>query len=122
MSHDDRPHGHENHELPDLVVLSDLAEALVAELPGHPSGRTARTILSGTVMRAVVIAIAEGVEMGEHDSPPAATLQVLKGRVTVVAGDREWAASAGELVPIPPQRHSVRAHADSAVLLTVALR
>lgn len=115
-------HGHETHGTPEMVVLSELAEHLIAELHNHPSGRTAKTILSGTVMRAVVIAMQEGAEMSEHDSPAAATLYVVKGKVTLKAGDRDWPLYAGQLVPIPPQRHAVRADADAAVLLTVALR
>jgi quercetin dioxygenase-like cupin family protein len=118
----DRPHGHESHELSELVVLAELADALIADLPNHSAGRTAKTILSGTVMRAVVIALKDGAEMSEHDSPPGATLQVIKGKVTLRAGDRDRPVHAGQLVPIPPQRHSVEAHADSAILLTVALR
>lgn len=118
----DRPHGHESHESAEMVVLSELADALIADLHNHPSGRSAKTILSGTVMRAAVIALKEGVEMSEHDSPPAATLYVIRGKVTVRTSDREWSVYPGQLVPIPPRRHSVEAHADSAMLLTVALR
>jgi quercetin dioxygenase-like cupin family protein len=118
----DRPHGHESHETADLVVLTELADALIADLPNHPAGRAAKTVLSGTVMRAVVIALQAGAEMSEHDSPPAATLYLVRGRATVHAGDREWTLRPGQLVPIPPQRHSVEAHEDSALLLTVALR
>lgn len=113
---DKQAHGSE------MVVLSELAESLIADLRHHPAGRTARTILSGPVMRAVVIAIKEGAELSEHDSPPAATLYVVKGKVTLKSDGRDWPLYAGQLVPIPPQRHSVEAHADSAVLLTVALR
>lgn len=106
----------------EMVVLSELAEHMIADLHNHPAGRTARTIVSGSVMRAVVIALADGSEMSEHDSPPAATLYVIKGKVTLRAGEREWPLYAGQLVPIPPNRHSVEAHADSAILLTVSLR
>ncbi|HSE09327.1 MAG TPA: cupin domain-containing protein [Nocardioidaceae bacterium] len=120
--HDGRPHGHESHDTPGLVALSELAAALIEDLPNHAAGRTAKTILSGTVMRAVVIALKEGTEMSEHDSPPSATVQVLKGRVTLRAGDLRWELEAGQLVPVPPQRHSVRAETDSVFLLTVALR
>lgn len=120
--HGGRPHGHESHEKPEMVMLPELAEALIADLPNHSAGRAAKTVLSGTVMRAVVVALKEGEEMSEHDSPPAATLHLIQGRVTVRAGEREWAIQPGQLVPIPPQRHSVHAHEDSAFLLTVALR
>ena len=118
----DRPHGHESHETAELVSLPELADALLADLRNHPAGRAAKTILSGTVMRAVVIALKAGAEMAEHDSPPAATLQVLHGRVTLRAGERSWEITAGQLVPIPPQRHAVEAHEDSVLLLSVALR
>jgi quercetin dioxygenase-like cupin family protein len=104
-----------------MVVLSELGEALIADLRSHPAGRTARTILSGPKMRAVVIALSEGSALAEHDSPPAATIQVVRGKVTLAAGDKEWTVYQGQLMPIPAQRHSVRAHVDSAVLLTVAL-
>jgi quercetin dioxygenase-like cupin family protein len=104
------------------IVLSELADRLVAELPNHPSGRTAHTVLSGSVMRAVVVALREGTQTTEHDSPNGATLQVIRGRVSVRAGEREWPVSAGQLMALPPLRHSLEAHADSAFLLTVALR
>jgi quercetin dioxygenase-like cupin family protein len=106
---------------PEVVALSELADQLIADLPNHPAGRTARTVLSGTVMRAVVIAMAEGSELSEHDSPPAATLYCITGTVTLRSGSSDLTVREGQLVPIPPQRHSVVAHVSSAVLLTVAL-
>jgi quercetin dioxygenase-like cupin family protein len=113
---------HTPHVDPDMTVLTELAEQLIADLGNHPAGRTARTILSGSVMRATVIALKAGAELSEHDSPAAATFQVVKGEVTLHAGERQWTLSPGQLIPIPPERHSVTAHADSAFLLTVALR
>jgi len=124
MSEHEHVHGDshsEVHSSSDVVELNDLAGQLLADLPNHPQGRTARTVLSGPRMRAVVIALAQGAELGEHESPPAATLYVVAGRVTLKAGEQEWSLSAGQLVPIPPARHSVEAHEDSAILLTVAL-
>lgn len=112
----------ETQRTPDMVVLSELAESLISELRNHPAGRTAKTIVSGSAMRAVIIALREGSELAEHDSPAAATLQVIRGKVTLMAGEKNWTLYPGQLVPIPPQRHSVHAHADSAFLLTVALR
>ena len=120
--HEGHPHGHESHENPEVVALGDLAGALLADLPNHPAGRAAKTILSGTVMRATMIALRGGEEMAEHDSPPAATLQVLRGEVTLKSGMRTWRLTEGHLAPIPPERHGVEAHADSVILLSVALR
>ena len=105
----------------EMVVLANVAEALIADLPNHKAGRTARTVLAGSAMRAVVIALSEGAEMAEHESPAGATLFVIKGNITLRGVGQEWRVYAGQLVPIPPERHSVQAHADSAFLLTVAL-
>ena len=106
---------------PEPVVLADVAEQLVADLPGHASGRTARTVLSGHVLRAAVIALADGTELGEHDSPRGASLLCITGSVTVRSGQQEWRVEPGQLVAVPPTRHSVEAHGDSTILLTVAL-
>jgi quercetin dioxygenase-like cupin family protein len=120
--HEGHPHGHESHETLGVVALPELADVLLADLPNHRAGRAAKTVLSGTVMRAVVVALKGGEEMSEHDSPPAATLHLIRGSVTLRAGEQEWPLEPGQLVPVPPQRHSVVAHTDSAFLLTVALR
>ena len=101
--------------------LSDLAEALTAEARDHHSRRAANTILTGASMRATVIALAEGAEMAEHEAPPAATLQVLSGDVELVAGSQRWALTAGQVMAIPRERHSLHAGSDAVVLLTVAL-
>ena len=110
------------HPVSETLVLTELADELIADLPNHTAGRTARTVLSGSVMRAVVIALREGVEMAEHDSPNGATLYCVRGKVTLRTAGREWPVEPGQLIQVPPQRHAVEAHADSAILLTVALR
>ncbi|HVV13686.1 cupin domain-containing protein [Amycolatopsis sp.] len=105
-----------------VVSLSVLATELLEEARAHHSRRTARTIVSGTSMRATVIALAEGAQLAEHDAPAAATVHVLSGRVRLHTDEREWLLDAGEVVPVPPQRHGLDALTDCAVLLTVALR
>ena len=106
---------------PEPVALTEVAAQLIADLPRHTTGRAARTVLSGPLMRAVVIAMADGTEMAEHEAPKAATLYCIAGQVTLRSGGDEWPLAAGQLVPIPQARHAVEAHADSALLLTVAL-
>ena len=103
------------------MALDALVEELMGSLEGQSSGRNARTVMSGPRMRAVVMALASGAEMAEHESPPAATLHVLRGHVTLSGDDASWEVRAGEVLPIPAHRHAVLAHDDSAFLLTVAL-
>jgi quercetin dioxygenase-like cupin family protein len=103
------------------VRLSDLATELLADAGQHHSRRSARTILSGTSMRATVIALVAEAELGEHEPPPAATLQVVRGEVVLLAGEHRWSLSVGDVMTIPQVRHSLVASTDSVVLLTVAL-
>ncbi len=111
----DRPSGTE------IVKLEDLAGRLLDQARGHDSHRAAQTIHSGSSMRATVIALADGAELAEHESPPAATLQVISGRVRLHWAGAESQLSEGQITDIPPERHALTAMTDAAVLLTVAL-
>lgn len=104
--------------LPELVA-DQLTKAQAAS-----SGRAAVTIHGGHEhdLRQTVIALADGRSLGEHESPGEATLQVLRGRVRLVAGEESWEGAEGDHLVIPPTRHDLTALADSAVLLTVATR
>lgn len=88
------------------------------------SGRSAHTVYGGHehALRQTLIALLAGSQLDEHQNPGEATLQVLHGRVTLIAGDDAWNGSPGDLITIPDARHSLEAIEDSAVLLTVALR
>jgi quercetin dioxygenase-like cupin family protein len=88
------------------------------------SGRSAHTIYGGheRVLRQTLVALRAGSNMDEHESPGEATLQVLHGRITLVAGENRWNGSPGDLIVIPDARHAVEAVEDSAVLLTVAVQ
>lgn len=88
------------------------------------SGRSAHTIYGGheRALRQTLIALRAGSMLDDHENPGEATLQVLHGRVTLIAGDDRWNGSPGDLVTIPNSRHALEAVEDSVVLLTVAMR
>jgi quercetin dioxygenase-like cupin family protein len=88
------------------------------------SGRSAHTVYGGHehALRQTLIALRAGSQLDEHQNPGDATLQVLHGRVTLIAGADAWNGSPGDLITIPDATHSLAAVEDSAVLLTVALR
>lgn len=85
------------------------------------SGRSAHTVYGGHehVLRQTLVALRAGSNLDEHENPGEATLQVLHGRVTLVAGENRWNGSPGDLITIPGSRHSLEAVEDSVVLLTV---
>ena len=103
---------------------SRLVDEHLAIARAHDSGRSAVTVHGGREhhLRQTLIALADGRALGEHDSPGEATLQVLRGRVRLHAGDDDWEGGAGDYLLIPPQRHDLAALEDAAVLLTVANR
>ena len=86
------------------------------------SGRSAETVYGGheRVLRQTLMALTAGTNMAEHENPGEATLLVVLGRVQLSSGNDLWVGRAGDLIVIPPARHSVEALEDSAVLLTVA--
>ena len=90
---------------------------------GASTGRSATTVFGGheQVLRQTLIALKADTTLAEHDTPGEATLMVLRGRVRLVSGADTWDAMTGDLLILPPARHSLDALEDSAVLLTVAI-
>ena len=102
--------------------LHALADELLAQAADSPHGRASLTVAHGDRQRAVLMAFSPGAELGEHEAPPAATLQVLRGHAQLRAGDDEWDLTDGELMVIPQSRHSLHVtDGDAVVLLTVAV-
>ena len=102
--------------MPDLRALTtELLDAARTD----PHGRSARLVVHDGELRQTVIALVAAARLGEHSSPPAASLQTLLGRVRVEVGDDvQQEVGAGELWELTHERHAVRALEDSVVLLT----
>lgn len=101
--------------------LAELQEKLLEKAGESTSRRAAETIHGGhdAILRQTAMAVLDEAELPEHDSPPEATLHVLSGHLRLTGQGRSWELTSGEIMPIPPERHSVKAREDSFFLLTV---
>ncbi|MCK0112937.1 cupin domain-containing protein [Ornithinimicrobium sp. F0845] len=102
------------------VDLDTLGRELLQEATERPNGLRTRPVIRGPVQQAVLFALRSGCQLPEHEAPPAATLQVLRGEVVLVAGEERWPLGAGDLLPIPTARHHVDAVTDTVCLLTLS--
>jgi quercetin dioxygenase-like cupin family protein len=102
-----------------MANLVPLADAHLAAAHASPHGRSAELVVHDGELRQTVMALVAGAGLGEHASPPAASIQVLRGRIQVTEGDAVVGdLAAGELWTITHARHAVRADEDSVFLLT----
>ena len=113
---------------PDLIrgdcSLARLTDEHIAAARNAHAGRSAHTVYGGREhhLRQTLVALRAGSELSEHESPGEATLQVVRGRVALIAGDDRREGTVGDLMMIPASRHSLEALEDCAVLLTVVTR
>ena len=105
------------------LSLEAVGREQLAHAKDESSGRSSTTVFGGheQVLRHTVIALREGSSLTEHNSPGEATIIVLSGHVLLSAGNTSWEGRKGDLLIIPPERHSVEALKDAVVVLTAAM-
>ncbi len=83
--------------------------------------REPRVLFSTPECRAVVLDLAAGDVLGEHQVRERSVLEVISGTVEISSGGDALSAVAGTLVTFAPgERHAVRAKAAARVLLLLA--
>jgi quercetin dioxygenase-like cupin family protein len=102
--------------------LDAIAREQTRKASAASSGRSAETVFGGHehALRQTVLALIAGAALSEHENPGEATIQVLRGRVRLIAGQVAWEGRTGDLLIVPDARHAVEAIEDSAILLTVS--
>jgi len=103
--------------------LTSLADDLLGQAAEAHAGRAAATLhpFGDGRLRQTVIAMTSGTALADHESPGEATLQVLRGDVRLTWSGDSLDLTAGDIAPIPPQRHGLDAVGEAVVLLTVRL-
>lgn len=86
--------------------------------------RASVTVVGGheRALRQTLVALVAGAALAEHENPGEASVYVIRGRVRLDADADSWEARTGDLIEIPPKRHTLVALEDSAVLLTAVPR
>ncbi len=97
----------------DALVAEHLSAADRSDL-----GRSAGIVVHDGELRQTILALTAGTRLGEHNSPHAASLYVLQGRVVVTAPSGDVTVEEGEIVTLTHERHAVEAVVRSAILLT----
>ncbi|WP_052869015.1 MULTISPECIES: cupin [Streptomyces] len=98
--------------------LTALARQQLDDAKADPHGRSARLFLHDGPLRQTVIALIGGASLDEHVSPPAGSVQILHGHVQITTGDGKQDMIAGQVAPVPREKHGVTAVENSALLLT----
>lgn len=100
-----------------MTHLDELAQELLNQARAAANGRAAHLVVHDGPLRQTVIALTAGTRLPEHNSPPAASLHVIRGQVTVTAQETSEIAR-GQIAALTHHRHSVVAMEDSVFLLT----
>ena len=102
-------------------TLTTIAQSMLNQAREATSGRSAPNLYGGREhkLQQTLIALIQGQDLKEHENPGEATIQVIIGQVELIAGDESITLHSSDYTAIPQQRHSLHAHEDSVVLLTV---
>ena len=102
-----------------MADLSELTESHLALARSNDHGRSAELVARDGELRQTVVALAADARLPAHNSPPAASIQVLVGRIRVeLEEEMQGEFDAGQLWILTHERHSVLALEDSVFLLT----
>ena len=107
---------------PKELVLVDVeaeSEVLWDSANQAMARRAGSTIYRGDGIRQTMVVLLHGAHMAEHLSPQEGFIHVLQGAIRLDGDGRSWEISAGQLLPVPPEKHSVTALQDTVFTLTV---
>ena len=110
-------------EEPDAAFdLDEAADELLIQARSQSSGRAARTLTpgGGAVLKQTLLALLADRRLDEHTAPGPASIQVLRGSVTLSTAGSCAEVPLHHWATIPTELHDLCADTDAVVLLTVA--
>jgi quercetin dioxygenase-like cupin family protein len=109
------------HPRVQLIHLDEMVAELSAERARRDLDHSAYTLRNAAALRQVLIAFRAGGQMADHHADGGVAIQVVAGEVTVTVEGAQHALRLGDVLDLDPGLiHSVTAHSESAILLTMA--
>lgn len=117
-----RPEGERIIDAPIIRVdLNKYMKQIQEEKTWNASGHNSITVFKTATMRSVLIGIHKGASIKKHMAASVISVQVLKGKIEFIVGDRVNKIKKGEMLALHKNiPHSVHALEDSFFLLTLA--
>ena len=113
-----------SHKISGDVLLLDIEQESKEILEAAREagiGHAAKTLVKDGPLRLVILGFTPGSFLREHNSDGPVSIQALSGKVDVAIEDRSESVEPGKTLVINATiSHSVTAHADSVLLLTIA--
>lgn len=100
-----------------MPIVEPAITKILEDAIASDKGRAAEILVHDGPLRQTVIGLRNGQALAEHNSPPAASMYLLRGRVRVT-GQEQSEVAAGEITALTHVRHGVEALEDSVFLLT----
>ena len=106
----------------DPLDLAAAGDELLEQAGQAGPGRSARNLTpgEGSPLSQTLVALTGGSRLNDHVTNGPATLQVLRGSVTLTTADGDVGVEVGHWATVPREEHGLIANDDSVVLLTVA--
>jgi quercetin dioxygenase-like cupin family protein len=85
------------------------------------TGRAAKTLVKQDSLRITLVAIKKGTKLQPHQVTDPISIQILRGRMGLTTDQGTFEFSTGNLVTLAAgAKHEVKAHDDTAILITFA--
>jgi quercetin dioxygenase-like cupin family protein len=105
------------------VSVNEIGDRRLLEAVAADSGRASESVYGDkrSGFRQSIVALKAGAELSEHRNPGDATALVMRGTAVLRSGSDSWEGKAGDLLIVPPGKHSLHAVEDSLLLFTISV-